>query len=200
MDLKLDRDVLKALSSDTRVDILKELSSRRFMQSELASSLSLSVPTIKEHLAALEKAGLVQRHDEGRKWKYYSLTSKGKGVVEPEGTRLWLVLGVWLFSAAATLHMYLKGPIAPFTGEVAPMAAQMKAVPEVMTQSVATDASQLATDAFMSTVSEIPLQPVYPDALYGWLAVAIVASLLVLNVVWNRYKYQRWLGKSLSNK
>lgn len=196
MDVKLDRDVLKALSSDTRVDILKELSSRRFMQSELASSLSLSVPTIKEHLAALEKAGLVERHDEGRKWKYYSLTSKGKGVVEPEGTRLWLVLGIWLFSAAATIHAYLKGPIAPFIPEAVPMAAQMKAVPEAFTSV----AESTMSDTMMQTVSEIPIQPVYPDALYGWLAVAIVASLLVLNVVLKRYKYQRWLGKSLSNK
>ncbi len=195
MDVKLDRDVLKALSSDTRVDILKELSSRRYMQSELASSLSLSVPTIKEHLAALEKAGLVERHDEGRKWKYYSLTSKGKGVVEPEGTRLWLVLGIWLFSAAATLHVYLKGQIAPLLPQPVVMATEMRAMPEAFSS-----VADSTTQSMMSKVAEIPIQPVYPDALYGCLAVAIVATLLVLNVAWNRYKYQRWLGKSLSNK
>lgn len=196
MDVKLDRDVLRALSSDTRVDILKELSSRRFMQSELASSLALSVPTIKEHLAALEKAGLVQRHDEGRKWKYYSLTQKGKGVVEPEGTRLWLVLGVWLLSAAATLHVYLKGPIAPLLPQPSTMATEMRAMPEAFS----TAAQSTVADTMMSKVAEVPIQPIYPDAFYGWLAVAIVASLLVLNVAWNRYKYQRYLGQNLSKK
>ena len=65
MQLKLDKTVIKALSNDTRISILKALKSRRHTQSELATYLDLSVPTVKEHLLALEKAGLVEMHDEG---------------------------------------------------------------------------------------------------------------------------------------
>ncbi len=98
MEIRLDKETFKALASTTRVDVLKLLGQRRHMQSELAAALSLSVPTVKEHLAALEKAGLVERHDEGRKWKYYSLTKKGKGVLNPEEMKIWIVLAMLVFS------------------------------------------------------------------------------------------------------
>ncbi len=78
MDIRLDKETFKALASATRIDVLKLLGQRNHMQSELASALGLSVPTVKEHLSALEKAGLVERHDEGRKWKYYSLTKRAR--------------------------------------------------------------------------------------------------------------------------
>jgi len=92
MDIRLDKETFKALASQTRVDVLKLLGQRRYMQSEIASVLNFSVPTVKEHLSALEKAGLVERHDEGRKWKYYSLTRKGHGVLHPDELKIWIVL------------------------------------------------------------------------------------------------------------
>src|SRR3990172_656044 len=98
MDIRLDKETFKALASETRVDVLKLLGQRRHMQSEMASALGLSVPTVKEHLDALEKAGLVERHEEGRKWKYYSLTKKGKGVLNPEEMKIWIVLGLFILS------------------------------------------------------------------------------------------------------
>ena len=50
----LDQDTFKALATGTRVKILKTLDKRRHTQSELSAVLKMSVPTIKEHLSALE--------------------------------------------------------------------------------------------------------------------------------------------------
>jgi DNA-binding transcriptional ArsR family regulator len=107
MDVKLDKAALKALSNDTRVDILKELQRRRHTQSELAEELELSVPTIKEHLTALEKAGLVEMHDEGRKWKYYSLTKKSKAILTPESVNIFIVLGTFILSVIGGVYSYI---------------------------------------------------------------------------------------------
>ncbi len=68
------------------------------MQTEIAQELNLAVPTIKEHLLALESAELVQMNDDGHKWKYYSLTKKGSSILEPkeEQQQMWIALGVFV--------------------------------------------------------------------------------------------------------
>ena len=109
----LDQDTFKALATGTRVKILKTLVKRRHTQSELSAVLKMSVPTIKEHLSALEKAGLVKRHEEGRKWIYYSLTEKSKCVLDPERKRLWIVLGLFILSAVGTVASAVKYYSAP---------------------------------------------------------------------------------------
>lgn len=109
MQLQLDPRTMKALSSKTRADILKLLGQRRYMQSELASLLNLSVPTVKEHLNELEKAELVEKHEEGRKWKYYSLTKKGKAVLQPSETTILLVLGLMILSIIGGILTTAKG-------------------------------------------------------------------------------------------
>ncbi len=108
MEIRLDKETFKALASTTRVDVLKLLARRRHMQSELAAELNLSVPTVKEHLFALERAGLVERHEEGRKWKYYSLTKKGEGVLHPEETKIWIVLSMLVFSVIGGIVTYFR--------------------------------------------------------------------------------------------
>jgi DNA-binding transcriptional ArsR family regulator len=95
----LDKKTFKALAVDTRVDLMKELSKRRKTQSELAESLGLSVATVKEHLDKMQEAGLLKQKDEGRKWKYYDLTEKGRCVLHPERKKIWIVL-VSLFFVA----------------------------------------------------------------------------------------------------
>jgi DNA-binding transcriptional ArsR family regulator len=79
----LDEGSFKALSSDTRIGILKNLKIRRHTLSELSKTLSLGTSTIKEHCDVLKKANLIEQFDEGRKWKYYALTEKGKQVIAP---------------------------------------------------------------------------------------------------------------------
>ena len=90
--ITIDKDTLKAIASDTRLDILKQLDKKKHTLSDLSKSLNLSGPTIKEHLDVLSNAGLVRKEDSLRKWKYYSLTFKGKGLLRPNETRLFLTL------------------------------------------------------------------------------------------------------------
>ena len=82
--MEIDRKTLKALSADTRLDILKSLGNRRKMPSELAKEMNLATSTIVEHLNKLEKANLVRKEETGHKWIYYSLTDKGTSLVRPK--------------------------------------------------------------------------------------------------------------------
>lgn len=113
MDLKIDKSTIKALSNDTRVDILKKLNSRRYTQSELASLLHLSVPTIKEHLDSLISSELVTKVDEGRKWKYFALTKKARNILEPEKVNLFIVLSTTVLSAVGVVASLLRKPLTP---------------------------------------------------------------------------------------
>jgi DNA-binding transcriptional ArsR family regulator len=94
--IKLDRRSFEALAAESRVNALKALSRRRKTLTELSNELGLSVSTMKEHLDVLVKAGLIIQKDEGRKWKYYELTRKGKGIVNPYPAKVLIMLAVSL--------------------------------------------------------------------------------------------------------
>ena len=64
--------LFRALGDDTRLRVLKLLSSRDWYLTELATELQLSKPTMKHHLALLRAAGLVTIVEEGA-LIYYSL-------------------------------------------------------------------------------------------------------------------------------
>lgn len=81
--MEIDRKTLKALAADTRLDILKSLSKRRKMPSELSKELDLATSTVTEHLDKLEEADLIRREETGHKWIYYQLTEKGESLVRP---------------------------------------------------------------------------------------------------------------------
>ena len=78
----IDRQKLKALLSETRIEILKHLAKRRYTLSELAELLDTTKSNIADHLYKLEKAELIEQIDEGRKWKYYKLTVQGRELIE----------------------------------------------------------------------------------------------------------------------
>ena len=82
--MEIDKETIKALSADTRVDILKALSERRKTPAELSKQLDLASSTIVEHLRKLEDAGLIQRMETQHKWIYYEITSKGRSLVNPK--------------------------------------------------------------------------------------------------------------------
>ncbi len=105
--ITLDRETFKALAQDTRIAILKELEKRRKTQSELAKSLAMSVSTIKEHLDNLESVDLVKQIDEGYKWKYYELTKKGKKIITPSETKIWISLALTILALAAALNSFI---------------------------------------------------------------------------------------------
>jgi len=91
-ELKIGIEEFKALSSDTRINIIKLLHERNHTLSELSAKLNMSSPTIKQHIGTLLKSDLIQQKDEGRKWKYYCLTRKGKKLVEPENEPKVMIL------------------------------------------------------------------------------------------------------------
>ncbi|MEM4272012.1 MAG: winged helix-turn-helix domain-containing protein [Candidatus Bilamarchaeaceae archaeon] len=114
--ITLDRKSFEALAADSRVRILKSLAQRRKTLTELSEEIGLSNSTMKEHLDVLVSAGLAVQMDEGRKWKYYELTKKGKGIFAPPRrelkvlimlavSALLVVAAFWNFAAAFGGHL-----------------------------------------------------------------------------------------------
>ncbi len=99
MDLNVK--VLKALGSETRLKIIKQLTERRMTLTELSHSLDMHASTVKEHLDFMSMAGLVALNDEGRKWKYYSLTSDCRKLLSPYPSEIRILIpaAVLLFAA-----------------------------------------------------------------------------------------------------
>jgi DNA-binding transcriptional ArsR family regulator len=82
--MNLDKADMKVLSSDTRVEILRALTDRRKMPSELARELGIKPSTVVEHLKILKKSGMVTKIHTGHKWKYYDLSKKGANLIRPK--------------------------------------------------------------------------------------------------------------------
>jgi len=110
----VDRDVLKVLSADTRMDILKALSEGRRMPSYVARKLGKSDATIVEHLKALERAGLVHKTSApGKRWVFYSLTDKGEGMVGKGNRRLVIVIALSVLVVFAGASMFAHYSLPP---------------------------------------------------------------------------------------
>jgi DNA-binding MarR family transcriptional regulator len=108
----IDRKTLKAISSDTRMDILKYLSSRKYTLTELSEKTSLKNPTIKEHLDHLIDSNLVKREESDNKWKYYSLTEKGKKLVKPKEVKILISFVISLIATFGVIGIYIFNSIA----------------------------------------------------------------------------------------
>jgi len=106
--ITLDRGSFKALSVDTRVNILKQLDERRKTLSELSKGLALRNSTVKEHMEILLGAGLVKKIDEGYKWKYYSLTMKGKNIVNPTEIKVLITLALSSMMLFGAMFVFLS--------------------------------------------------------------------------------------------
>lgn len=65
LESELD-NVFHALSDSTRRAILARLANGDAVVTELAEPFAMSLPAISKHLTVLEKAGLLQRHKDGR--------------------------------------------------------------------------------------------------------------------------------------
>ena len=85
----MDRQSLRAITSETRQVILKLLAKRPYTASEMSKITGKHVTTMAEHIATLERSGLIYRKESSNKWKYYALTAKGESVVRPE--RMWAI-------------------------------------------------------------------------------------------------------------
>lgn len=113
----LDQESFRALASEVRVEILKRLDKHRMTVTDLSNALTLSKPTLLEHLERLQTAALVKRVDEGRKWIYYELTGKAKKILHPERVQIIvalatsaILLSVGAFALVAGLRSALVAP------------------------------------------------------------------------------------------
>jgi DNA-binding transcriptional ArsR family regulator len=102
--ITLDRESFKSLASDTRIAIIKSLDRRRKMLTELSKEMGMSPSTVKEHMDNLCKADLTVQIDDGHKWKYYELTGKGKHVLHPEETKIWILISISAFAMVGIFY------------------------------------------------------------------------------------------------
>lgn len=80
--MELDFKAVKALSSPTRVKILRQVLEKESTPTQLSRDLDRSKSTISSHLAKLETAGLLEKDKvEGRKRVVYSPTRKAEDIV-----------------------------------------------------------------------------------------------------------------------
>jgi len=137
----LDDKSFKALSADSRISIMKSLNERRRTLSELSQKLDLGNSTIKEHCDILVNAELIKQMDEGRKWKYYELTQKGKQIISPnlmEEVKVLIVLCFGVFAIGGIIMMLSMGllPYSSISSEASTFNNQdnlMKGIPLLTT-------------------------------------------------------------------
>ena len=162
----LDETSFKALSADSRVSILKNLTDRRRTLTELSQKLNLGNSTVKEHCDILVNADLIKQIDEGRKWKYYELTQKGKQLLQPSlleevkvliilslatiivGGFIYLIMGSIMMSASSSpAGMY--NAIDALAEKTLSTAVQASGVPNVtVTQTI----EGITTEFFLASV------------------------------------------------
>lgn len=129
MPEELDQDTIKALSADTRVQLLQELNDHGKTPTYLADQVGKHKSTVVEHLAILQDADLVARHsEEGRKRVTYTLTKKGKQFTSSRGISLILAASAMLgVSGTAAVLWSQVGPGARYTAQTEALAAPQSA-------------------------------------------------------------------------
>ena len=193
----------KALSSTTRILMLRELKRRRMTTTELANLLKIHVTTAKEHLQVLNDAELVVMEDDGHKWKYYALTQDGQEIVSPYTKEIkimlflsFLLIGVGLLGFSPFQFASLSGSstsmlsedimMAPAAGggaEIAAIeeAATLRAGEEPMLKAAAPTAEQVqATPTESESIPYADLALIFIGALGAGVAIGMARSRLRL--------------------
>jgi DNA-binding transcriptional ArsR family regulator len=92
-EIPLSKDVMKAVSEETRTSILHALERRPMTASEISRALGKHVTTIAQHMAMLEGSKLVERNARpGRKWVYYKLTKHADDIMHPKNYYKFVVI------------------------------------------------------------------------------------------------------------
>jgi DNA-binding transcriptional ArsR family regulator len=163
----LDKSAFRALASESRLEILKLLSGKQYTLSDFSKLLKLSNSTVKEHLLTLEKAGLIRADEEGRKWKYYSLTFKGRRFIQPQEVKVFFAFVISLLALPAALYFFIK-KLSMYSASAAAESAPMLAAKQA---DAAQETAQAAGEA-IDTITQFPKAE---------LIILIVISLIVLS-------------------
>jgi len=120
--MEITKKTIKALASDTRLEILKILARRRRIAADIAKDLELAPSTVNEHLKKLEESELIRRKDTGHKWIYYEITEKGKNLVQPKTpVQFILILSLGFLMMVIGGFYSFAGEVRSFAGEAAPL-------------------------------------------------------------------------------
>lgn len=210
MAVELDAAAFKALSSKTRVELLKRLREKPRSPTSLSHETGLSVQAVDEHLRKLAAAGLAEKRKHA-KWTYYALTPAGQHLVSPSRQPVYVLLSIsfLLLAASALTFMDMAGASAepgatalPAAGENPPAAisiAQEAAALPAPALSTASDTTKIVPDARTtdgasqtaeSPASDgAPLEAVLPNRELPWAELfgfAGVAALVAALVLWVR--------------
>ena len=90
----LDSRSFRALSSESRVQIMKLLEEKRLTVTELSNLLKQNKSSVLEHLEKLVEADIVRKKEDTHKWVYYELTWRGKKILHPEITKIVIALSL----------------------------------------------------------------------------------------------------------
>jgi DNA-binding transcriptional ArsR family regulator len=178
--ITLDRESFKALASDTRVSILKSLGRRRKMLAELAKELSMSPSTVKEHMESLTGAGLAVMIDDGHKWKYYELTRKGRNVLDPGQTKIWIMLSISIIGMLVASHGIIIAMAPP--GEMLAFSA-MKAADDTVLRAPVLGASEEAVPLLSQAAEENAADAGMPAFEWPQLPYLHIAALLAFGLI-----------------
>lgn len=195
-ELTLSPNEFKALASQTRVKIIKLLNERNHTLSELAKKLGLASPTIKQHLETLVDSEIIQQNDEGRKWKYYSLTRKGKNMLQPEQTNVVLLLAMSSLAVVGLLLMLaftLTGSYMSSLGAMQETSieqaaynniAQLPTISSTAGQKAETDTNPKTTDRTTKNTQPIPRTQTEPlnIPVIGLIITAIIVFSLLIGL------------------
>jgi len=153
----IDKETLKAIAVDTRLNILKLLSKKKYTLSDIAGILELGVSTIKEHLDILLKAELIKKEDTERKWKYYSLTFKGKRLIEPREIKVLFAFITTLIAAVGMTFVFAKNFLMKGAQTFAAEAPRALSVMEAAKETVVdTEMVQLAEETVITGAQVSP--------------------------------------------
>lgn len=108
--MELDFDTLKALSSPTRIAILREVLEKESTTTQLSDKLEKSKSTVSSHLTKLTKAGLLEKNKvEGRKRVTYEPTRKARSIVKGREKKVKFSLASSAISAFAGIGLIGAG-------------------------------------------------------------------------------------------
>lgn len=111
--MEIDFQAIKALSSPTRVTLLRELVNNPSTTTDLSEALEMSKSTVSDHLAHLHEANLVEKEDkDGRRRVVYRPTRRAKHIIKGSRRKVQFSL------SAATV--FLVGGILSITQWIRP--------------------------------------------------------------------------------
>jgi len=166
----IDRDVLKVLSADTRMDILKMLNEGARTPSFLGKHLNKSDATIIEHLDVMVKHGLVKKVEQpGKKWVFYTLTERGYGIVSSKSRRLIIILDTSILAFFGGIFSLMQ-----YSTQVGYLAARQ----EIEKAPLAEGAKTIST--------------LFPSYLYISIALFVIASIGFVFYIYKKSKLKGW--------